>query len=92
MTPAVLSKAVTSCRRGGHFEPARGPGDDWICAMTVGKGAKALVFGYEVNARANGCYTAQGSSAIYGHPLILDDRYDTVVNPLYEFDGCLGVP
>jgi ABC-2 type transport system permease protein len=92
ITPALMAHVTTSCRRGGNLEPARGPGDDWICGMTSGKGPNALVFGYEVNARANGCYTAQGSFAIFGHPLILDRRYDTVVNPLYEFDGCLGVP
>ena len=92
MTPDLLANVTTSCRRGGNLEPASGPGDDWICAMTSGNGANALIFGYEVNAHANGCYTAQGSSAIFGHPLILDRRYDTVVNPLYEFDGCLGVP
>jgi ABC-2 type transport system permease protein len=92
LTPDLVAKSTKSCRRGGNLEPARGPGDDWICVMTVGKGAKPLVFGYEVVARANGCYTAQGSSAIFGHPLILNRQYDQVVNPLYEFDGCLGVP
>jgi ABC-2 type transport system permease protein len=92
ITPAFMANVTTSCRRGGNLEPARGPGDDWVCAMTSGKGPNALIFGYEVNAHANGCYTAQGSSAIFGHPMILDRRYDTVVNPLYEFDGCLGVP
>jgi ABC-2 type transport system permease protein len=92
ITPDLMSNVKTSCRRGGNLEPARGPGDDWVCLMTSGSGKNAVVFGYEVTARANGCYTAQGSSAIWGHPLILDRRYDSVVNPLYEFDGCLGVP
>ncbi len=92
ITPALISTVTTQCRRGGNPEPARGPAEDWICIMTSGTGSNALLFGYELNVHSNGCYTAQGSSAIFGHPLIYDTRYDQVVNPLYEFDACLGLP
>jgi ABC-2 type transport system permease protein len=78
------------CRRGGQNRPSRGPGDDWICQLTVtSPGASEALVAYEVNARANGCYTATGPSPVVGPLKIPDARGRSVVNPLYQFDGCI---
>jgi ABC-2 type transport system permease protein len=89
--PAGTSlRLTTTCTRGGQVGPGKGPGDDWTCLMAL-PGTLQPLFGYEVNAKANGCYTADGATAIMG-PLMIRVGNKTVVNPLLEFDGCIDTP
>jgi hypothetical protein len=79
------------CQRGGGTGPASGPGDDWICALTVVlSDTVALPVTYEISVKSNGCFTADGASAVIGPLLIRDAEGHRIVNPLYVFDGCLN--
>jgi len=86
-------KLAATCRRGGQIGVSHGPGNDWVCLMTSGPpGPKQLVFGYDIDAKANGCYTAEAPSTIMGRVKIHDARGRPVANPLLAFDACLDTP
>jgi ABC-2 type transport system permease protein len=79
---------VPTCRRTSGVRSV-GPGDDWLCSLDViSPAARQLSLGYEVNVRANGCYTAEGPPTVIGRLTLRTTAGHHVVNPLYEFDGC----
>jgi ABC-2 type transport system permease protein len=79
---------VPICRRTSGVRSV-GPGDDWVCSLDVtGPPARQLWLGYEVNVRANGCYTAEGPPTVIGRLMLRATAGHHVLNALYEFDGC----
>jgi len=60
-TPTGLT-AAASCRRNDKTSASQGAGDDWTCQLLLHLGIGAT-YTYEVNAKADGCYSAQGSLA-----------------------------
>ncbi|MGW0229446.1 ABC transporter permease [Actinopolymorpha singaporensis] len=81
-----------TCNRGAGTEKSRGPGSDWACTLVdtrVADGAPPVVL--DVTLRASGCYSA-GAGSELGALVLTDHRGRPFVNPLYEFDGCLGTP
>ena len=82
----------TSCVRGGQEGPSRGPGNDWVCTMESGPQGNPYHFEIDVDAKGNGCFTASMDSLLVGPLSIYDYRGHTVINPLYEFDGCVDTP
>jgi len=92
--PAGSSVTVLpTCGRGGSSAPGRGAGDDWLCSLSlVGPSLAQQPVNYDVNVRANGCYTADGPPAVVGRLTLRGPHGRKLVNPLYQFDGCLHIP
>lgn len=70
---------------------AVGPGDDWTCNVTWRTDAGTTgAATYSLNVRADGCYTADGDGPadLNGSATLVDASGQTVVNPLWAFDGC----
>ena len=88
---ADLHTKVT-CLRDNVAAPSSGPGDDWVCNI-VWRTAQATSAGatYTVTVHAAGCFTADGDGPadLVGSPTLVDAEGETVVNPLWAFDGCL---
>jgi len=88
--PAGASLYVLpSCKRRGVSTPYGGQGDDWHCTLSVvGHQAQQMPIGFDVNVRANGCYTAEGPPSVIGPATIRRRGHGFVPNPLFVFDGC----
>jgi hypothetical protein len=86
--------ARATCQKGGPGTPDEGAGEDWVCtvfgtvAFVRADGGVIQRLRYEVNAKPDGCYTATGAPQVVGLQTLQAPGGDTVVNPLYEFDGC----
>lgn len=81
-----------TCNRGAGTEKNQGPGTDWACTLVDTRqsdGAPPVVL--DVTLKANGCYSA-GAGSELGALVLTDRKGRPVINPLYEFDGCLGTP
>jgi ABC-2 type transport system permease protein len=90
--PGVTLDLRSNCgRRSGNSE---GPGDDWVCTVTVvvpapGENPFQLApITYDVSVRSNGCYKAEAPPAFVGQQLMTDAAHRTVVNPLFTVYGC----
>jgi ABC-2 type transport system permease protein len=86
--PAGASlKVLSTCYRRGSSTPYRGAGPDWLCTLSLVSlsTARQLPVNYDVEVRANGCYTADGPASIGGATL---RGKSNEPNPLYAFDGC----
>jgi len=81
-----------SCVRGGQEGPSRGPGNDWVCTLESGPLGNPYHIEIDVDAKANGCFTASMDSLLVGPLTIYNYLGHTAVNPLYEFDGCVDTP
>lgn len=85
-------KSTAKCVRGDQSTPDKGAGEDWTCAVTWFKSGPDIpvVASYSLHVQTNGCYTAEGDGPIdvNGQPTVVTPDGDTVVNPLYKFDGC----
>jgi ABC-2 type transport system permease protein len=80
---------LPTCKRRGVSTPLRGQGDDWHCTLdVVGRQAQQMPLGFDVNVRANGCYTAEGPPSVIGPATIRSRGRGVVPNPLFVFDGC----
>jgi hypothetical protein len=80
---------LPTCKRRGVSTPYRGQGDDWHCTLVVvGRQAQQMPLGFDVNVRANGCYTAEGPPSVIGPATIRSRDRGVVPNPLSVFDGC----
>lgn len=81
-----------TCNRGAGTEQSRGPGNDWACTVVDTRQADgAPPVALDVTLKANGCYSA-GAGSELGALVLTDHIGKPFVNPLYEFDGCLGTP
>lgn len=82
-----------SCDRSAA-RAANGPGDDWTCNITwrteAGTTGAAT---YALDVRADGCYRADGDGPIdlNGSATLVDASGNTVINPLWAFDGCFAL-
>lgn len=86
--PDSLDPSATCHRSAGT--PDRNAGDDWVCVVHVlGADGYVQAVPYDVHIKADACYTADGPSAVIGQPTLTTSTGDTVLNPLYEFDGCI---
>ena len=90
--PGAAIRLRPSCVRGGQEGPSRGPGNDWVCTMESGPLGNPYQFEIDVDAKGNGCFTASMDSLLVGPLSIFDATGHTVINPLYEFDGCVDTP
>jgi ABC-2 type transport system permease protein len=80
---------LPTCKRRGVTTPYSGQGDDWHCTLdVVGSRAQQKPIGFDVNVRANGCYTAEGPPSVIGPATIRSPGQGVVQNPLFVFDGC----
>ncbi len=79
--------AAASCRRNDKTSASQGTGDDWTCQLLLHLGIGAT-YTYEVNAKADGCYSAQGSPSAVGGRILSTVQGPDRVNPLFAFDGC----
>ena len=86
----VASTATSaSCDRGGPKIADHGPGADWICMVHFTDDTRTPQDGkYELQIKANSCYTAAGPSKLIGLVTIADTHGVDVANPVFEFDGC----
>jgi ABC-2 type transport system permease protein len=91
VTASSLQSKAT-CTRGDQSTPDSGPGEDWVCSIQWFKKGPAIpvAASYSLHVQANGCYTAEGDGPpdVNGQPTVTTASGDTVVNPLYKFDGC----
>lgn len=95
--PAVTAaglQADATCQRGGAASPAEGAGADWVCTILVGapipsaEGGNVTRIPFEVTAKTDGCYTADGPPLVVGQQTLTGRDGASFVNPLFEFDGC----
>lgn len=98
-TRAAMHTRVT-CARGAGASGAgtsgpstgRGAGDDWACTIIFQVRGPQIpeAATYALHVRTDGCYTADGDGPadLNGAPTLVDTTGDTVINPLWQFDGC----
>jgi ABC-2 type transport system permease protein len=85
-------KLHTICAR--HAGKSKGPGDDWTCTMTVITalpGSEPFITTpviYDVSAKSDGCYKADGPPSFVGQQMMTDAHGRSVVNPLYTIYAC----
>jgi ABC-2 type transport system permease protein len=85
-------KLHTICVR--HAGKSEGPGDDWTCTMTVITalpGSEPFITTpvvYDVSAKSDGCYKADGPPSFVGQQMMTDAHGRSVVNPLYTIYAC----
>lgn len=86
VTRALLGTRAT-CRRTGPQQ--QGPGEDWVCAVRFVDGDAESTQSFEVQAKPDGCWKAEGPPTV--QPALLQDPLTgrSLVNRLAEFDGCL---
>jgi ABC-2 type transport system permease protein len=92
-TPGQINAPFTaSCDRGSGSEQSQGAGDDWSCIVSDPRPADGVTpVTLDVTLKANGCYTASAGSDL--GPLVLTNYQSReFINPMYEFDGCVGAP
>ena len=78
------------CSRPGRGAAgSEGPGDDWACTVAWAGGNRSQAARYDLQIHPNGCYVADGPAGIIGGPTLLSPGRGNVLNPLYEFDGCI---
>ena len=81
--------ASATCDRGGPKVADIGPGADWICMIHFTDDTHTPQDGkFELQVKANSCYTAGGPSKLVGLVTITDTSGHDVPNPVFEFDGC----
>lgn len=80
------------CSRQGVRRAYRGAGDNWLCTIYVQRPPKEpLEVNYGVTVKPNGCYTAEGPESFIGPLTIHRPNGETVLNPLFRFNGCFEV-
>jgi hypothetical protein len=82
-------QASADCHRSTRGSGDKGAGDDWVCQLLLQVGGHPSgVYTYDLNVKANGCYTADGPQALVGGKSLVTPSGRTRVNPLFAFDGC----
>lgn len=84
---------TASCRRPTNGSIRHeGAGGEWICTIRfLIDGPKTQVsFNWDVSAKPNGCWAADGAPAAMGGQTIIDTRGRHVVDPIYTVDGCFS--
>lgn len=80
---------LPACERRGSGPDTRGPGDDWHCTLDVVEHNLAQKgVGYDVTVKPDGCYTAEGPPSFVGPSSLPIRPGHSVLNPLFQFDGC----
>jgi hypothetical protein len=81
--------ASADCHRSTRGAGDAGAGNDWVCQLLLQvDGQPSAVFSYDLDVKANGCYTADGPQALVGGKSLTTPGGKTRVNPLFAFDGC----
>lgn len=101
-TTAAAMRTRATCARGGGSMAAvsgagsstgRGAGDDWACTIIFQVRGPQIpeAATYALHVRTDGCYRADGDGPadLNGAPTLVDTTGTTVINPLWQFDGCL---
>ncbi|MBW8801365.1 MAG: hypothetical protein JF597_49820 [Streptomyces sp.] len=78
---------LASCSRTGSTHD--GPGEDWLCSVQFLDSGTASAQAFEVQLKADGCWTATGAAATQPAQLVDPVTSQRLTNPLAEFDGCL---
>ncbi|MGI8696020.1 MAG: hypothetical protein ACR2JQ_05150 [Mycobacteriales bacterium] len=100
-TTAAAMRTRATCARGGGSMAAvsgagsstgRGAGDDWACTIIFQVRGPQIpeAATYALHVRTDGCYSADGDGPtdLNGAPTLVDTTGNTVINPLWQFDGC----
>jgi hypothetical protein len=87
--PPGTAQASADCHRSDSRAGDQGAGDDWSCRLLLQVGSPVDAVTYEVNAKADGCYTADGPPTVVGGRTLHTATGKDVVNPLFAFDGCI---
>jgi hypothetical protein len=80
-----------NCRRHGGGTSNSGPGDDWVCTITIvvpPPRPDTIEVTYDVRVRPNGCYTTEGPPSFIGQRVLPGAH--GALNPLFQFDGCFN--
>jgi hypothetical protein len=95
--PAALHP-ILSCDKGGPNNPDKGAGNDWICIADWTDPVKNIHYTdadpntgatkFEVKINSDACYSAGGSSKVFGPQQLQDPSGRYVNNPMFEFDAC----
>ncbi|MDX6268307.1 MAG: hypothetical protein QOD70_3047 [Frankiales bacterium] len=78
---------LASCTRTGPAQD--GPGEDWLCSVQYLDTGTAAAQTFEVQLKADGCWTATGAPATQPAQLVDPLTQQHLANPLAAFDGCL---
>lgn len=82
---------TAKCARDNPDSRHAGPGEDWVCNLTW-RTRSATTGGatFSVTVRADGCFTADGDGPVdlNGTKTVVAADGETVLNPLWAFDGC----
>lgn len=90
---ALRTKVV--CIRGDASTADRGPGDDWSCNLAWIQNSAGVpgAATYALHVKPDGCFSADGDGPVdlNGSPTLTRADGASVVNPLWQFDGCFDV-
>ena len=89
---------ILSCDKGGPNNPDKGAGNDWICNADWTDPVKNIHYTdadpatgstkFEIKVNSDACYSAGGSSKVFGPQQLQDPSGTYFNNPMFEFDGC----
>jgi hypothetical protein len=81
------------CSRQGVRRAYSGAGDNWLCTIYIPTSvpSEPKEVNYDVTVKPNGCYTAEGPESFIGPLTIHRPGGETILNPLFRFNGCFEV-
>ena len=88
-TAKALHTSAT-CHRSAASTPDEGAGNEWLCTIRflVDGPNTQVSFNWNVSAKPDGCWNADGVPATLGGQTLLTNHYKRVIDPIYEVDGC----
>ena len=89
LAPASI-RSRAACARTGPGTTEAGAGSDWVCTLhwLVSGPGTPVGTDLDVSVQPDGCWTADGPPAAVGQQTLVLDDGRSVVNPLWQFNGC----
>jgi hypothetical protein len=80
------------CHRTTAKDPYKGAGSDWVCTVRflVDGPNTAVSFNWNVQAKPDGCWNADGVPVQLGAQTVLTSTGKRVIDPIYKVDGCFS--
>jgi hypothetical protein len=79
-----------TCHRTVAGQPYEGAGGEWLCTVLflIDGPNTQVSFNWNVSAKPDGCWNAEGVPVQLGGPTVLTNRGRRVIDPIYNVDGC----
>lgn len=89
-SPSKALNTSATCHRGEASTPEEGAGNEWLCTIRflVDGPNTQVSFNWNVTAKPDGCWNADGIPAQLGGETVLTNHDKRVIDPIYNVDGC----